>query len=155
MFTVPVDGGATFAILRDIVRVARCMPGASVDRVKEDASFTGEVLVRLGPMQVAYRGEAHFVELDEARGLAVIEARGRELRGNGTAWATVSVLLEERSPGETEVTVDTDLHITGRPAQFGRGVIGDVSDRLLSEFVECLRAEISSGRDADNEEKEE
>lgn len=153
-FTVPVDRGSTFTILRDILRVARCMPGATVDRVEEDGSFTGEVEVRLGPMQVTYRGEARFIELDETRGAAVLEAKGRELRGNGTARATVTVQLEERDAHETGVLVDTDLHITGRPAQFGRGVIGDVSDRLLLQFAECLQAEISRVGGKDYEETE-
>jgi carbon monoxide dehydrogenase subunit G len=145
VFTVPVDRQTTFAILSDILRVARCMPGATVDRVDDDGSFTGEVEVRLGPMQVTYRGKARFVELDEERGTAVLEAKGREVRGNGSARASVSVQLEQRGADETGVQVETDMHITGRPAQFGRGVIGDVSDRLLSQFAECLQEEISRG----------
>ncbi|MGH8913602.1 MAG: SRPBCC family protein [Acidimicrobiia bacterium] len=147
VFTVPVDRETTFAILSDILLVAGCMPGATVDKVEEDGSFSGQVEVRLGPMQVTYRGEARFVELDETRGSAVLEAKGRELRGSGTARARVSVQLEQRDSGETGVSVETDLHITGRPAQFGRGVIGDVSDRLLSQFAACLQDEISRSGD--------
>ena len=153
-FAVPVDRGRTFTILRDILRVARCMPGATVDRVEEDGSFTGEVEVRLGSMQVTYRGEARFIELDETRGVAVLEAKSREIRGNGTARATVTVQLEERDAHETGVLVDTDLHITGPPAKFGRGLIGDLSDRLLSQFAECLQAEISRVGGKDYEETE-
>lgn len=152
VFAVPVDLGTTFAILSDVAAVARCMPGASVDRVEEDGSFSGQVEVRLGPMQVTYRGEGRIVELDAARGTAVLEAKGREVRGNGTARARVAVQLE-RIAHETSVTVGTDLHITGRPAQFGRGVIVDVGDRLLSAFAECLREKISRGGIGEHEEE--
>lgn len=145
VFAVPVTRSGAFAILQDLVRVARCFPGATVAGVRDDGSFTGEVEVRLGPMQVTYRGEARFVQLDEPGGTAVLAANGREVRGNGTARALVSLQLEETGPGETEVRVGTELHITGRPAQFGRGVIDDVSSRMLSEFADCLQAELGKG----------
>jgi len=151
-FSVPVDLETTFDILSDVLRVARCMPGATVDRVQEGGIFAGEVEVRLGPMQVTYRGEGRFVVLDRMQGRAVLEASGREVRGNGAARTSVTVQLLESGTDQTRVQVETDLHITGRPAQFGRGVVGDVSDRLLSAFVECLREEISRGTAEDTQE---
>jgi carbon monoxide dehydrogenase subunit G len=103
-------------------------------------------------MQVTYRGEGRFVVLDRMQGRAVLEASGREVRGNGAARTSVTVQLLESGTDQTRVQVETDLHITGRPAQFGRGVVGDVSDRLLSAFVECLREEISRGTAEDTQE---
>jgi carbon monoxide dehydrogenase subunit G len=147
VFAVPVARTVAFAFLQDLVRVAQCFPGATVAGVEDDGSFTGEVEVRLGPMQVTYRGQARFVQLDESEGTAVLDAKGREVRGNGTARALVSVQLEETQPGETKVTVDTELHITGRPAQFGRGVIDDLSSRMLSEFADCLQSQLGQGEE--------
>jgi carbon monoxide dehydrogenase subunit G len=142
LFAVPVARQSAFAILQDLTRIAQCFPGATVGGVRDDGSFEGEVEVRLGPMQVTYRGEARFTSLDEPAGAAVLEAKGREARGNGMARAVVTVQLQETSPEHTEVMIDTELHITGRPAQFGRGVIDDVSRRMLSEFADCLQRQL-------------
>lgn len=120
------------------------MPGATVQTVDDDGSFTGEVVVRLGPMMVTYRGRARWTEFDEERGVAVMEAKGREVRGNGTANAEVTVQFTSQGNGETDVRVSTSLQVTGPPAQFGRGAMQDVSNRILSEFVDCLKAEISA-----------
>lgn len=143
-FSVPIDPRAAFRFLEDIRKVAECMPGAAVDTIDDDGSFTGEVVVRVGPMEVAYRGRARWVEFDEERGIAVLEAKGREMRGNGTASANVTVRFRSSDDGATDVSVSTDLHITGRPAQFGRGTMHEVGNHVLSEFVECLRGEISA-----------
>lgn len=135
-FTVPAPIDHAWGVLRDIERIGPCMPGATIDEVDGD-SFTGRVKVKVGPMQVTYKGEASFTEVDHERHRAVIVAKGKEARGNGTAEATVTAELTARGD-ETEVTVITDLAITGKPAQFGRGVMADVGDKLLGQFADCL-----------------
>ena len=142
-FTVPVGVDEAWAVLLDIERVAPCMPGAAVDSVDGD-DFTGTVKVKLGPIGLTYKGKASFVEKDEAAHKAVIRAQGRDARGNGTAAATVSAVLVADGDS-TKVVVTTDLDITGRPAQFGRGVMVDVGNKLIGQFAECLAGQLTDG----------
>jgi carbon monoxide dehydrogenase subunit G len=116
------------------------MPGASIDSVDGD-DFTGTVKVKLGPINLTYKGNAKFVEKDDAAKRAVIDARGKDARGNGTAAAVVTATLSE-TDGLTSVQVDTELDITGKPAQFGRGVMVDVGNKLIGQFAERLAATI-------------
>src|SRR5688500_5560845 len=116
-FTVPIGADQAFRVLRDIERVAPCMPGATLDAGTGD-EFTGTVKVKVGPMQITYRGEARFIDVDEAARTAAIEAKGKEMRGAGTAAAVVRATLQEQGPDSTLVTVKTDLNVTGKPAQF-------------------------------------
>jgi carbon monoxide dehydrogenase subunit G len=141
-FTVPIGADEAMGVLTDIERIAPCMPGASIDSVDGD-EFTGRVKVKVGPMQITYRGRARFTEVDREQHRAVIEARGQETRGSGTANATVHAHLEE-GDGDTRVTVVTDLSVTGRPAQFGRGVMSDVGAKLLGQFADCLSSELGA-----------
>lgn len=141
-FTVPVDVGTAWDVLRDIERIAPCMPGATIDSVDGD-DFTGRVKVKVGPMQITYKGEASFVEADEEAHRAVIDARGRETRGSGTANATITANLASVDDG-TRVEVVTDLAVTGKPAQFGRGVMADVGEKLIGQFADCLAEKLSS-----------
>jgi len=145
-FTVPVTADVAWSVLVDVERIAPCMPGATLTGREGDA-FTGTVKVKLGPINLTYGGTARFVSRDDAARVAVIEARGKETRGTGTAKATITCRLEEVSGG-TDVLVETDLAITGKPAQFGRGVLADVSARLVDQFANCLAAEISPERAA-------
>ena len=101
--------------------------------------------VKVGPITVAYKGKGEFTERDEAAYRAVIEAAGRETRGSGTASATVTATLQPYGDGDTEVLVSTDLAITGRPAQFGRGVMSEVGAKLIGIFAECLAGKIIAG----------
>jgi uncharacterized protein len=142
-FTVPRPAAETFAILRDIERIAPCMPGATIDSV-EGEEFSGRVKVKVGPMQVTYTGTARFTEVDEENFRGVIEASGKEVRGSGTAKATFTATLTPKGE-ESEVRVVSDLAITGRPAQFGRGVMADVGEKLIGQFADCLASEL--GRD--------
>ena len=135
-FTVPVPAAQAWSVLLDIERIAPCLPGAAIDSVT-DEGFTGRVKVKVGPITVSYAGEGRFVEKDEAAGRALIEARGKETRGAGTARATITAQLHDEG-ASTRVTVGTDLTITGRPAQFGRGVMVDVGGKLLGQFADCL-----------------
>lgn len=135
-FVVPADVETTWAVFMDLERVGSCFPGAQVTSVSEDG-FAGTVKVKLGPIALQYAGTGAFLERDDNRKRAVIEAKGKDKRGNGTAGATVRIQLAPSGTG-TRVDVVTELSITGKPAQFGRGVMQDVSDKLLSQFVTCL-----------------
>lgn len=139
-FAVPVPPEQAWAVLLDIRRIAPCMPGATIDSVDGD-DFTGTVKVKLGPISVTYGGSASFTEKDEAARRAVISARAKETRGAGTARATITGTLAPDGEG-TRVDVVTDLAITGKPAQFGRGVMAEVGGNLLGQFADCLATEL-------------
>ncbi|MGH3360562.1 MAG: SRPBCC family protein [Nocardioidaceae bacterium] len=139
-FAVPASIEETWTAFNDLELIAPCFPGATLSSVEGD-EFTGGVKVKLGPISLQYNGSGHFVERDEAGRRAVIEAKGKDKRGNGTASATITAHLTEDGGG-TNVAVDTDLNITGKPAQFGRGVIQDVSDKLLGQFVDCIAGKL-------------
>ncbi|HET6560528.1 MAG TPA: SRPBCC family protein [Marmoricola sp.] len=141
-FTVPVDVATAWAAFEDISSVAECFPGAVVTSVEGDV-FQGTCKVKLGPVALQYAGSGTFVERDEAAGRLVLDAKGRDKRGNGTAGAHVTATFVEESPSATRVEVVTELQITGKPAQFGRGVIQDVSDKLLAQFVDCLQSKVA------------
>ncbi|HET8599704.1 MAG TPA: SRPBCC family protein [Segeticoccus sp.] len=136
-FTVPASIDATWTAFNDLEGVAGCFPGASLTSVEGD-EFTGTVKIKLGPISLQYKGSGTFRERDEAAHRAVVEARGKDRRGNGTASATLTMTLSESGPESTEVDVHTDLAVTGKPAQFGRGVMQEVSDKLLASFADCL-----------------
>lgn len=138
-FTVPADADRVWEILLDLERVGGCFPGATVTEASEDG-FAGTVKVKLGPIALVYAGSGTFLERDATAHRAVIEAKGKDKRGNGTAGATVTLQLSPDGDA-TRVAVDTDLAITGKPAQFGRGVMQDVSDKLLGQFVGCIESQ--------------
>jgi uncharacterized protein len=144
-FTVPVPAEQAWEVLLDIERVAPCMPGATVHSF-DGETIEGSVKVKVGPMTVTYRGTAAFQERDESARRIVLTAHGKEARGQGTARATVTGSLDEQGKGEeavTAVTVHTDLTITGRPAQFGRGVMAEVGDKLIGRFADCLSGKLA------------
>jgi carbon monoxide dehydrogenase subunit G len=143
-FTVPAPIDEAWKVLLDVERVAPCMPGATLLTVDGD-DFTGTVKVKVGPIQVTYKGQAKFAELDETSHRAVIEASGKEARGTGTAAATVTAVLSADGPASTKVQVQTDLNVTGRPAQFGRGVMEEVAAKLIGQFANCLAEELAGG----------
>ena len=145
-FTVPAPVDETWAAFQDIESVAGCFPGATVTSVEGD-DFKGSCKVKLGPIALVYTGSGTFLEKDEAAKRFVVEAKGKDKRGNGTAGATVTASFVG-SGDSTDVTVVTDLAITGKPAQFGRGVIQDVSDKLLQQFVGCLEQKVGGGPEA-------
>jgi uncharacterized protein len=142
-FTVPVPVDQAWQVLLDVERVAPCMPGATLTSIEGD-HFEGTVKVKVGPINLTYGGKAHFVSTDEATHTAVIDGSGKETRGTGTAKALITCRLLDRG-ATTEVEVDTDLNVTGKPAQFGRGVLADVSGKLVDQFAACLSEEISAG----------
>jgi uncharacterized protein len=140
-FTVPVGVDRAFEILTDLERVAPCLPGAVLEEVDGEA-YTGRVKVKVGPIAVTYRGTAEITEKDAEAKHAVIHAKGKEARGAGTATADVAADLVSLGDAETEVTVTTDLTITGKPAQFGRGVMEEVGTKLIGTFADRLSAMI-------------
>lgn len=141
-FTVPIGVEQTWEHFNDIASVAECFPGAQVTEADAD-SFAGSVKVKLGPIALLYNGTGTFVEKDEAAHRFVVDAKGKDKRGNGTAGANVVVTMTDAG-GSTDVSVQTDLAITGKPAQFGRGVMQDVSDKLLGQFVACLEQRLAA-----------
>lgn len=141
-FTVPADIDTAWRTLLDVERVALCMPGASLTSVAGD-TFTGEVKVKLGPISMTYGGKATFAEKDTAAHRAVITASGSEAKGTSTANATVVTQLVADGTS-TRVDVTTDLAVTGKPAQFGRGVMQDVAGRIIDQFAENLATLVSS-----------
>lgn len=141
-FTIPVTVDEAWPILLDIKRIAPCMPGAAVDTVDGD-DFSGTVKVKLGPISLTYKGQAKFVEKNDSTHTAVIDARGRDSRGNGTASAKITASLDGKGES-TNVNVVTDLNITGKPAQFGRGVMVDVGNKIIGQFADCLAQKLGS-----------
>jgi carbon monoxide dehydrogenase subunit G len=142
-FTVPVAVDTAWATLLDLPRIAPCMPGATLTGVEGD-TFTGTVKVKLGPIALTYQGKGRFVERDEAAHRVVIEASGKDTRSAGTAAATVTAALTPDGD-KTRVDVTTDLSITGKPAQFGRGMIADVSAKLIGQFADCVATTLTAG----------
>jgi len=148
-FTVPAGLEETWAHFNNIEGVAGCFPGAMVTEADAE-SFTGTVKVKLGPIALVYNGTGTFVEKDETAHRLVIDAKGKDKRGNGTAGALVTAVMSDAGNGATDVAVTTDLSITGKAAQFGRGnVMKDVSDKLLGQFVACLEQQLSPAETPD------
>ncbi len=139
-FRVGVSPSDAWAVLTDVERIAPCMPGAQLQEIEGD-EYRGVVKVKVGPITAQYKGKATFVEQDEAAGRAVLRAEGRDTRGQGNANATITATLTPEGEG-TRVVVATDLTITGKVAQFGRGVLADVSAKLLGQFVDCLESNV-------------
>ena len=144
-FTVAAPVERAWNVLLDLDTVVPCMPGAALTAQDGD-TFDGTVKVKLGPVSMTFAGKGKFVERDEANRRVVVQAAGRDSRGGGTAKATVrATLTPSADPGATDVHVVTDLAVTGRIAQFGRGMIADVSGRLLGQFTDCLQGKLAGG----------
>lgn len=141
-FRVPVPIDKAWSVLTNVERIAPCIPGAQLLSVDGD-TFTGAVKVKVGPITVQYQGNAEFKEKDEQAHRAVIKAVGKETRGQGNAAALVNVELKDEGDATTCV-VTTDLTISGKAAQFGRGVLADVAGKLIGQFAERLEADLLS-----------
>ena len=135
-FRVPVPITQAWDVLLDVERIAPCMPGATVESF-DGETVNGRVKVKVGPIQVTYGGTARFIEKNEAGRRVTLDASGKEARGSGTAKATIVAVLQDDGDS-TQVNVTTDLAITGKPAQFGRGVMVEVGNKLLGRFADCL-----------------
>ena len=143
-FTIPVPPEQAWQVLLDVERVAPCMPGATVDSVEGD-QIKGRIKVKVGPVSLTYSGTAHFTERDEAAHSVTLEASGKETRGAGTAAATVRSTLQDEGNSNTRVVVHTTMSVTGRPAQFGRGVMAEVGGRIIEKFATNLATQLAGG----------
>jgi uncharacterized protein len=145
----PID--QTWDMLLDIQRVAQCLPGAKIEPADGDGVYRGQMKVRLGPMTVEYQGTARLGDVDEDEHVATIDVKGKEARGQGTASATITNSVAPEGD-RTKVVVETDLNVTGRPAQFGRGIMEDVAAKMLDDFAKRLENELQNGGGAASEE---
>jgi len=142
-FLVDVPVPEAWKVLTDVERIAPLLPGAQLQEIHGD-EYRGIVKVKVGPISAQYKGTATFVERDEAAGRVALKASGRDTRGQGNASALITATMKPEGSG-TKVTVVTDLTITGKVAQFGRGVLGEVSSKLLGQFVDALHENIAQG----------
>jgi uncharacterized protein len=141
-FTIDAPIDKAWEALNTPETIAPCFPGATLQEYEGD-SFTGTVKVKLGPISLTYKGKGTYVSRDDENHKVVIEANGRDSRGNGTAKATVTGTMVADGPDRTAVTMVTDMTITGRPAQFGRGVISDVADKIIGQFSACVASKLA------------
>lgn len=146
-FTVAVPVEDAWRILTDVERIAPCLPGAQLQEVEGD-TYRGVVKVKVGPIQAQFKGQASFVERDDAAHRAVLKGEGRDTGGKGNASAMITAELSAVDAKSTSVTVNTDLTITGKVAQFGRGAMADISDKLLAQFVDNLNVLIAESDQA-------
>lgn len=147
-FTVnrPID--EAWPIITNVEKIAPCLPGAELQEIAEDPDkgevYRGVVKVKLGAISTQFKGDAHFVERDDENYRAVLKGKGRDTGGRGNASADITAHAESLSPTSTKVVVTTDLHITGKVAQFGRGILGDVSTKLIDQFADNLNTMIDA-----------
>ena len=143
-FVVKAPAAAVWDFLTDPYKVARCLPGAAITEKVDDTTYTGTITIKVGPVTASYRGKMRFERLDEAAGEADITASGQETRGKGGADMRMKSRVVEQGPAETEVTVVSDVNVMGVLAQFGRGMIQDVSDQLFQKFTDAMRRELET-----------
>lgn len=140
-FRVSVPVETAWNTLTDVEYIAPCMPGAQLTEI-DGEEFKGQVKVKVGPITAQYKGAARFIEKDEANHKVVLDASGRDTRGAGNASAEVTAQMTPDGDG-TKIEITTDLKVTGKVAQFGRGVMADVSEKLIGQFVDCLEGKLS------------
>jgi len=143
-FTVDAPIERVWTHLLDVQAVAPCVPGAELTEVVGDREFKGTVKIKLGAVQVAYKGSLVMTDVDEAARRVVLVASGSETRGSGSASGTVTSTLTEDAPGRTTVLIVSEVNVTGRVAQFGRNIMQDVSTRLTKQFADCLQASLET-----------
>ena len=141
-FTVAVPVEDAWRILTDVERIAPCLPGAQLQEIEGD-TYRGIVKVKVGPIQAQFKGQANFIERDDAAHKVVLKGEGRDTTGKGNASAIITAEMTAVDASNTSVTVNTDLSVTGKVAQFGRGAMADISDKLLAQFVVNLNALIA------------
>ena len=148
-FVIDAARAEVWAFLTDPSRVAGCLPGAAITEQVDERTHAGTIAVKVGPVSARYKGTVRFERLDEAEGVAEIVAAGQDVRGKGGADMRMTSRVVERGPAETEVTVASTVNITGILAQFGRGMIQDVSDEMFRRFTDAMRAELESASDGE------
>ena len=143
-FVVKASPSAVWGFLTDPHRVARCLPGAAITEQIDEQTYAGTITVKVGPVSASYKGRVRFEHLDAALRSAEIVASGQDIRGKGGADMRMRSRLVEKAPGETEVVATSEVNVTGILAQFGRGMIQDVSDQMFQKFTEAVRAELET-----------
>ncbi len=143
-----------FGVLADVERVAPLLPGAQLEDKEDDDTYVGTVKVKVGPISVTYRGTIHFEELDHDARRAVMKASGREVNGQGSTEATITATVTG-SDSQSVLTMDTDMEVRGKVAQFGRGAIGNVSQKILDQFAHNLEAQVLAGGEQQDGKQEE
>ena len=141
-FVLKAPTGAVWDFLTDPRRVAGCLPGAAITEQVDDTTYGGTITVKVGPVTASYKGTMRFDRLDRGAGEAEISASGQETRGKGGADMRMRSRVVERGADETEVVVTSDVNVVGVLAQFGRGMIQDVSDQLFGKFTDCMRRQL-------------
>jgi uncharacterized protein len=149
-FEVPAAAPETYALLVDLERVAACIPGGEVGAREEDGSHPATIAVRVGPMRMTYRGKVRIDQQDDAARRAVLAADMREQRGQGLASGAMTMAVAARGSGSLVETV-TDVRLTGRAAQMGRGVVDDVAARLVAEMAACIASRLGSAEGGEQE----
>lgn len=144
-FVVKAPADRVWEFLTDPHRVAKCLPGAAITEQLDDQTYAGTITVKVGPVSASYKGQVRFERLDSDARVAELTGRGLDVRGKGGADMRMTSRLVERGPGETEVMVTSEVSVTGILAQFGRGMIQDVSDQMFEKFTEAMRAELEGG----------
>src|SRR3954462_3126028 len=150
-FTVPASIDQAWAVLLDVPRVAPCLPGATVEEGQgEDGEYKGQMKIKIGPITASYKGTVKIQESDEANHTVAMRAQAKDARGQGTAAATITSTMQEVADG-TKITVVTDMRVTGPAAQFGRGVMQDVSAKLMTRFADGLADQMRGGGEGSGE----
>jgi uncharacterized protein len=150
-FTVDAPPDQVFGYLLDIEQVVGCMPGAKLDEVVDSRTFKGTLRVKVGPVQVTYRGTARMVDVaedGETSATARVEGDAREVGGQGSVRGTLLLTVAQADGGGSRVDLNTDFTVTGRVSQFGRGMIEDVSRRMVGQMATCIQQHLASGREA-------
>src|SRR4051812_45783542 len=148
-FTVPASTDEAWGVLLDVPRVAPCLPGATVEPGQGDeGEYKGQMKIKNGPITASYKGTVKIQEADEANHVVAMRAQAKDARGQGTASATITSTMQEAADG-TKITVVTDMRVTGPAAQFGRGVMQDVSAKLMTRFAECLAEQMQTSPDVE------
>ena len=147
-FTVAATPDDTYALMTDVERVAPCIPGASITGKREDGGFDALVTLKMGPMSLNYKGQIEIIEQNDATKTAVMRAKATETKGQGTAQATLSMEIGDAGSGSSTVKVGSDILVTGRVAQMGRGIMADVAGKMIGEMAKAMEATLVAGAEA-------
>ena len=147
-FDVAATPDDTYALMTDVERVAPCIPGATITGKREDGAYDALVTMKMGPMSLTYKGVIEIVEQDDAAKTAVMRAKATEAKGQGTAQATLTMNISDAGNGKTSVKVGSDILVTGRVAQMGRGIMTDVAGKMVGEMAKAMEATHVAGAEA-------
>ncbi len=147
-FTVAASPEDTFALMTDVERVGPCIPGATITGKREDGGYDALVGLKMGPMSLTYKGQVSILEQDDAAKTAVMRAKATEAKGQGTAQATLTMAIEPAADGGSTVKVSSDIMVTGRVAQMGRGIMADVAGKMIGEMAKAMEATLVASAEA-------